>query len=79
MNVVELPLANVNDLPSCLRNIADAIEKGEYGKATHFAWVMDTEYQEVSVGLMGQCANPDAVAVLLFEIGKANLIRRAGK
>ena len=79
MKVVELPLHNVTDIPSCLRNLADAIEKGEYGKPTHFAWVLDTEFKEVAVGLAGLCANPDAVAVLLFEAAKANLIRRMGK
>ena len=79
MNLVHLPLANVNDLPSCLRNLADGIERGDYGKATHIAWVMDTEYQAASVGLIGMAANPDAVAVMLFEIGKASLIKRMGK
>jgi hypothetical protein len=30
LNVVELPVCNVNDLPVALRNLADGIEHGEY-------------------------------------------------
>jgi len=79
MNIVSLPTYNLGNIQQSLRNLADAIEKGEYGTVTHFAWVMDSEHAPVSVGLIGKCANPDAVAVLLFECGKASLIKRIGK
>jgi len=79
MNIINLPLHNIADIPSCLRNLADAIEKGEYGTANHLAWVLDSEHVPVSVGLIGMCANPDAVATLLFECGKMALIKGMGK
>ena len=79
MNVVELPVGTFADIPKQLRTLADQIEEQNYGDVTHLAWALDAEYRPVDVGLMGQCANPDAVAVLLFEAAKASLIRRMGK
>lgn len=79
MKVVELPTTAFQDIPAGLRNLADVIDKGEYGDVINIAWVLDAEYKPVSAGLLGKCANPDAVFTLLLEIAKADTIRRMKK
>lgn len=79
MKVVELPQTAFQDIPAGLRNLADQIERGEYGTVVSVAWVVDAEYKPIAAGLLGKCANPDAVFVLLLEIAKADTIRRMGK
>ena len=79
MNVVELEKNALLDVPVGLRNLADAIEHGDYGDVLHLAWVIDAEYTPVIAGLMGKAANADAVFVLLLECAKADTIRRMGK
>lgn len=67
MEVVPLPTRNHNDVAAGLRRMADKIEAGEYGAAS-IAWVMDTK-GEVSVGLLGPCAEPAAAIHLLLARG----------
>ena len=79
MNVVELEKSELFDVSVGLRNLADSIERGDYGGVVNVAWVLDAEYRSTEAGLLGKAANPDAVFVLLLECAKADTIRRMGK
>ena len=79
MKVVELEKTALLDVPVGLRNLADAIDRGEYGSVVNLAWVLDAEYKPCAAGLLGKAANADAVFVLLLECAKADTIRRMGK
>lgn len=63
------------DIVSGLRNIADSIEKGEYGKVHDFAWVMDRGGGQVDIGLLGtkEPSRAAAYAYLLYGIGQRKL------
>ena len=67
MNVVELEKSGLFDVSIGLRNLADSIERGDYGGVVNVAWVLDAEYRSTEAGLLGKAANPDAVFVLLLE------------
>lgn len=43
MNVVELPVQNLNDIPALARQFADDIEAGEYGKPNRVIVIMDAD------------------------------------
>ena len=79
MNVVELEKSGLFDVSVGLRNLADSIDRGDYGDVVNVAWVLDAEYKPCAAGLLGKAANPDAVFVLLLECAKVDTIRRMGK
>lgn len=43
---------NLQDIPLTLRNLADAIERGEFGKVIAVAWTLDSE-ECYSLGMAG--------------------------
>ena len=80
MKVVEVQIQSLDDITGELRRLADSIDAGDYGDVCNVAWVVDADYQPVSVGLLGRAhGSPDAVCVTLLEVGKLNLIRRMEK
>ena len=79
MKVVEIQTQSLDDITGGLRRLADAIDAGEYGEVCNVAWVVDADYQPVSVGLLGRTGSPDAACVLLLELAKLNLIGRMEK
>lgn len=74
MNVVELPKTSILDVVTGLRNLADEIEAGHYGEISNLAWVMDGN--EMTFGLLGKASSPDALFIMMMEIGKHELIER---
>ena len=79
MKVVELPQSNIANIPAGLRNLADRIEQGKYGEVCHLAWIVDPSFAKIEVGLLGQCASPDAIFVVLCEAGKQRILKEMGK
>lgn len=71
--LLEFPDQNVADVPSCLRALADAIERGEYGDAHCVAWVVDCGNHRVEIGLAGTSPAPGAEGHLLFGIAMKKL------
>lgn len=41
MNVVPLPVSNLNDIPAMIRKLADAIENGDHGEVDTCLVVLD--------------------------------------
>ena len=69
LKVIDFPLTNISDVPNALRHLADNIEAGEYGDAHNLAWVIDQGNGQISIGLLGQCAQPGTNAYFLFGLG----------
>lgn len=63
------------DVPDALRQLAQAIEAGEYGDAHNLAWVIDRGTDIPAIGLMGKAAAPGAEAHLLFGIAQHLLVK----
>lgn len=76
LNVVQLPDTDIRDVPRSLRELADGIERGDYGDAHIVAWICDMGNGEVAVGLAGGSASPGAESHLLF--AKAQRVLEAG-
>ena len=64
---------NLLDVPATLRNIADCIEAGDYGKANGCAVVLDADTLETFYMGSGE-AGPNAH--LLFSVGAAKMVAR---
>lgn len=75
MEAVKLPTGNVGDLVGGLRRLADEIESGEHGEVFVLAWVMPSQKEAamVEAGLLGQTADPVAMAHLLFSHGMRSM------
>ncbi len=73
LNVVELPTANVNDVPGAIRRLADDIDSGRYGDAHAISWVIDCGDGRVQIGGAGESASPAGDAHLLFAIAQRKL------
>ena len=70
LKLVEFPASGIIDVPTSLRNLADAIERGDYGDAHNVAWVVDCGDSHIEVGLSGRSESPGAVAHLLFAMAQ---------
>ena len=57
------------DVPAGLRNIADAMEKGEYGKVNFLVWIADGE--RLVIGTLGETDNAQADTYLLLGQAKS--------
>lgn len=79
LSVVKLQTGDISDIPTCLRTLAEEIERGDYGEVCNVAWVVDANYEQVEVGLLGHAGSPDAVCAFLLDVGKHSLIERMGK
>lgn len=73
MKLLDLPTRDLADLPKSLRNLADAIEAGEYDDAYHLAWCIDCGDGRIEVGLIGQTPEPGAIAHYLFALAQRKL------
>lgn len=71
--IVQLPERDVAQVPRMLRELADSVERGEFGPAFVCAWVMDCGDGKISTGLCGQSAEPGAVAHYLLALGMRKL------
>jgi hypothetical protein len=73
LKIVDFPSQNISDIPNALRTLADNIEAGEFGDAHNMAWVIDQGDGEISVGLLGQSAEPRTNAYFLFGLGMRHI------
>jgi hypothetical protein len=72
-NLVVMRETNLLNIPATLRNIADAIEAGDYGEATGCALVLDAATLEVFYCGTGE-AGPNTH--LLLHAGAAKMVAR---
>lgn len=74
MNIVEIPIANIGSIAARLRDLATAIEEGNFGDAHNVAWVIDCGGGNVQVGYLGRSPSvAGADAHLLLAIGQRKL------
>lgn len=71
--VVPFTGGNIADVSLVLRNLADSIDRGEYGDAHNVAYVVDCGDSRISVGLAGRDAAPGATCHFLFACGMRKL------
>lgn len=69
MNIVDLPVNNLQDIPARLRGLADQIERGDYGDTHNLAWVIDCGGGDIKVGILGAVGMIGPEAHLLFHVG----------
>ena len=79
MELVDPPsIANVTDVSARLRDLADAIEEGNFGDAHTLAWVIDCGSGRCEVGFLGRAAGiAGSEAHLLLAIGQRMLEQAA--
>ena len=74
VKVIEFPKQiAAQDVPSSLRSLADAIERGDYGDAHNVAWAIDCGHNRIEIGLAGQAPEPGPTAYLLFGLAKRKI------
>ena len=73
LKIVSLPVHNVGDIATGLRNLADQIEKGERGHAHNLVWVIDRGDGHLDVGMLGPAAEPGAVGHMLLALAQRKL------
>jgi hypothetical protein len=73
LNIVKFPKINLADIPESLRRLANSIEAGEFGAAHTLAWVIDCGNGKISVGLLGEAAEPALTAHFLLTLGLREL------
>ena len=74
MKLIEFPGTNVADIPARLRDLASAIEEGNFGDAHGLAWVIDCGDGRCEVGYLGHAPGiAGADAHLLLAIGQRKL------
>lgn len=71
--VKRLPVGNLANIPEMLRSMADDVENGEFGDCHNIAWVADVGDGVVTIGMMGQSAEPGCLAHYLFALGMRKL------
>ena len=69
MKLIQLPANDIRDVPRALRNLADDIERGEYGDSHNVGWVVDCGDARLEIGMAGAAAEAGITAYYLF--GKA--------
>ena len=77
LKVVEVPLNCRTDVVGTLRELADSIERGEYGDAYNIAWVVDCGDGRIEQGLLGMAAEPSLTAYFLHGIAQRRFERVA--
>lgn len=73
MKIVELPIQDGVDIPLGLRELANAIEAGDYDDAHNVVWVIDCGNSRVELGLLGRSASRGAESHLLLAIAMRRL------
>jgi hypothetical protein len=67
--VVPIGKVNLNDIPACLRNLANKIERGETPQFRQAVMVADDPTGEITVWAWGECPNrQQAVGLLHYGI-----------
>ena len=68
--LVQFPPQDVTKVAIALRNLADAIEQGQYGEAHNCAWVIDCGNKRIEVGLLGACPELSSSLHYLLSLGR---------
>ena len=66
--LVQFPPQDVTRVAIALRNLADAIEQGQYGDAHNLAWAIDCGDKRIEVGLLGTCPELATTLHYLFAL-----------
>ena len=75
LNVVQIPSADIGDVPARLRSLAKNIEDGQFGDAHNVAWVIDCGNGRIEVGLIGPIAELAPSLHYLLSLGVQRVIR----
>lgn len=67
LKVVQMPRGKGESVVETLRDLATAIERGDYGQVTNIAWVAESDI-EIAVGLAG--VSIDNVLTAYYLLGK---------
>lgn len=73
--IVSFPVKFGDDIPSQLRDLADRVERGEFGTVHSVTWVADQADGKVEVGHLGQSPLPGPVAVQMLFMGMQKLTK----
>lgn len=74
LNVLSFPnLPGCKDVAGALRELADAIERGDKGDAYNLAWSLDCGDSRIEIGLMGKSAEPAMKAYYLLGLAQRKL------
>lgn len=76
MNIVNLPVSNIIDIPNGLRKLADDIESGKFNNSHQLAWVIDCGDAVIECGFMGASTSSAAEFNLLLDLAKFQLLNR---
>jgi hypothetical protein len=76
-NIRELPKHTLQDIPKCLRAIADEMEKGEFGKITMGALVIEDDVGNIRTFGVGGADYYRGIA--MFQFGIENLVSKRGR
>lgn len=77
VNLVELPSATLQDVPTVLRSLADNIEAGHYGRAINAVVVLETDDEGMRIELFGAGGhNGVRITMGLLAMGQAQLAAR---
>ena len=73
MQLLTLPVKDVSDLSTALRNIANRIDDGEFEGAYQIGFIINCG-KKISYGLLGKCKSNKAEFNLLLDVAKKSLI-----
>ena len=73
LNVVPFPGQSCANVSAQLRNLADEIDRGDYGDAHSVTWVVDCGDARIEVGFSGQSPLPAGAAHLSLAMGMRKL------
>ncbi len=73
VELLKFPAQNVGDIPRGLRELAEQIEKGQFGDAHTLAWVIDCGDANIQLGLLGSCSEPGPVGYHLYGMAMRKL------
>lgn len=71
--LLAFPERNIQDIPRGLRELADTIEKGEYGDAHNLVWAIDCGGGRLELGMLGKAPEPGITAYYLCGLAMRRL------
>lgn len=73
MKVLQFPAQSSDDIPGMLRDLADQIERGEFGIVHGLSWVADCGDGRIEIDYCGKSPQPGINAHFLFALGMRRL------